>query len=62
MPFTNVAMAAHPAFAEAVARLRSWGVTVLFGDDVMRLHPPGAGDGLIDDVPWHLALKALPAL
>ena len=35
MPFTNVAMAAHPAFVESIAKLRRWGVTVLFGDDVM---------------------------
>src|SRR5262249_42301176 len=29
MPFTNQAMAAHPAFAESLARLASWGVRVL---------------------------------
>jgi phosphopantothenoylcysteine synthetase/decarboxylase len=60
MPFTNAAMAAHPAFGEAIARLRAWGVTVLFGDDVMRLPPPGDGDIVIDAIPWHLILKALP--
>jgi len=62
LPFTNSAMAAHPAFLESVERLRGWGVTVLFGDDVMRLHPPGAGEAFIDDIPWHLAVRALPAL
>ena len=41
MPFTNAAMAAHPAFRASLARLRDWGVTVLFGDDVMPL--PRAG-------------------
>jgi phosphopantothenoylcysteine synthetase/decarboxylase len=61
LPFTNSAMAAHPAFGESVARLRSWGVTVLYGDDVIRLHPPGTGEAFIDDIPWHLTLKALPA-
>jgi phosphopantothenoylcysteine synthetase/decarboxylase len=60
MPFTNAAMAAHPGFGEAIARLRGWGVTVLFGDDVMRLPPPGDGDLVIDAIPWHLILKALP--
>ncbi len=30
IPFTNNAHAAHPAFAENIAKLRSWGVTVLF--------------------------------
>ena len=29
MPVTNPEHAAHPAFAENIARLRSWGVTVL---------------------------------
>ena len=28
MPFTNTAMAAHPAFMESMGRLRSWGVTI----------------------------------
>jgi phosphopantothenoylcysteine synthetase/decarboxylase len=60
LPFTNAAMAAHPAFEESVRRLRSWGVTVLYGDDVIRLHAPGTGEAYIDDIPWHLPLKALP--
>jgi phosphopantothenoylcysteine synthetase/decarboxylase len=60
LPFTNVAMAAHPAFEESVVRLRGWGVTVLYGDDVIRLHLPRAGEALVDDIPWHLALAALP--
>jgi phosphopantothenoylcysteine synthetase/decarboxylase len=60
-PFTNAAMAAHPAFDEAIGRLRSWGVTVLYGDDVVRLQPPGAGEANLDDLPWDLVLKALPA-
>jgi len=59
LPFTNAAMAAHPAFGESVARLRMWGVTILLGDDVMPLHPPGTGEERIDDMPWHLTLKAL---
>jgi phosphopantothenoylcysteine synthetase/decarboxylase len=60
LPFTNAAMAAHPAFGESVARLRGWGVTILHGDDVIRLHAPGTGDAQVDDIPWHLALAALP--
>jgi phosphopantothenoylcysteine synthetase/decarboxylase len=62
VPFTNAAMAAHPAFGENLDRLRSWGVTVLYGDDVVKLHPPGTGDSFIDGFPWHLAVAALPAL
>jgi hypothetical protein len=59
IPFTNAAMATHPAFLENVERLRSWGVTVLLGDDVVRLHPPRTGNDHLHKFPWHLALQAL---
>lgn len=59
MPFTNSAMARHPAFVESVDRLRGWGVRVLFGDEVVRLHPPGAGESHAGDFPWHTAWAAL---
>jgi phosphopantothenoylcysteine decarboxylase len=62
MPFTNRAQAAHPVFAENIARLRSWGVRVLYGPDVYRLHEPGEGGNLIDAFPWRLAADALPCL
>ncbi len=61
MPYTNAAMAAHPAFLEGIQRLRRWGVLVLFGDDVLALHPAGTGDQYLDGFPWHLALSALPS-
>lgn len=61
MPFTNAPMGAHPAFREAIERLRSWNITVLFGDDVLPLRPPGAAGDLVDTFPWHLALDALDA-
>jgi hypothetical protein len=59
VPFTNAAMGAHPAFRDAIGKLRGWGVTVLFGDDVMPLHPPGEGGERVDELPWALALEAL---
>jgi hypothetical protein len=59
MPYTNAAMAAHPMFAENIDRLRQWGVTVLYGDDVVNLHRPGTGDMRVGDIPWHLTLAAL---
>jgi hypothetical protein len=62
MPYTNAAMAAHPAFGESVARLRSWGVRVLYGDDVLRLHAPGAGEYSADRFPWHLPMSALTTM
>jgi phosphopantothenoylcysteine synthetase/decarboxylase len=62
MPFTNSAMAAHPAFGESIRLLRSWGVTVLYGDGVVKPHPPGTADAFVDEFPWHLALRALPTV
>lgn len=59
VPFTNAAMVRHPAFPEAVEKLRGWGVRVVFGGDVIPLHPPGQGESLAGGFPWHLALDAL---
>lgn len=59
MPYTNTAMAVHPAFRESLRRLRTWGVRVLFGDDVMLLPHPGCGAGLAGEFPWQLGLGAL---
>ena len=62
MPFTNAAMAAHPAFGESVVRLRSLGRHCpLRRRRASGLHAPGTGEAFIDDIPWHLVLKALPA-
>jgi phosphopantothenoylcysteine synthetase/decarboxylase len=61
MPFTNRAQAAHPVFEDNITRLRSWGVTVLYGPDVYPRHEPGAGDDLVRVFPWHLAVAALPS-
>ncbi|XLD90489.1 flavoprotein [Polymorphospora sp. A560] len=61
MPYTNSAMAAHPVFRDNLTRLRGWGVTVLFGDDVMPLHAPGTGEKSLDSFPWQLAIGALHA-
>lgn len=61
MPFTNAAMAAHPAFPQSIDRLRGWGVSVLFGEDVVPLHPPGTGERHLDRFPWKLGIEALRA-
>lgn len=61
VPYTNSAMVRHPAFGESIAKLRRWGVTVLYGDDVVRLHPPGTGEEYLHLFPWGLALDALGA-
>lgn len=59
LPFTNYAHAAHPAFAESIVKLRSWGVRVLFGPDVYPLHRPGTGSQYVDIFPWELTLEVL---
>ncbi len=59
LPFTNRAQAAHPAFQRSIHDLRSWGVHVLFGEDVYPLHEPGTGSQYLDVYPWHLTLRAL---
>ncbi|MFC8301578.1 flavoprotein [Micromonospora orduensis] len=59
VPYTNAAMGAHPAFRAGVARLAGWGVTVLFGDHVVALHPPGTGEQHLHAFPWQLPLTAL---
>ncbi|MEE3918029.1 flavoprotein [Micromonospora sp. BRA006-A] len=59
VPYTNEAMAAHPAFRASLDRLGQWGVRVVFGDHVVRLHPPGTGDRRADAFPWDAGLAAL---
>ncbi|MCI4061962.1 flavoprotein [Micromonospora sp. R77] len=62
VPYTNVAMAAHPVFRASLARLREWGVAVVFGDHVVPLHPPGTGERHLDAFPWSAGLAALTGL
>ncbi|GAA2906175.1 hypothetical protein GCM10010517_72370 [Streptosporangium fragile] len=59
VPFSNWAHMAHPAVGESVARLRSWGVTVLLGDEVYPLHDPGPSDKYAPLFPWRLAWQAV---
>lgn len=61
VPYTNSAMAAHPTLRRSIDQLRGWGVEVLFGDDVVRLHRPGDGERHRGEFPWQLALDALHA-
>jgi phosphopantothenoylcysteine decarboxylase len=59
VPFTNRHMAAHPAFGESIEKLRRWGITVLWGADVMPEFSPGDGNGYIDAFPWDRALEEI---
>lgn len=59
MPFSNRAQISFPAIQDAIAKLTTWGVTVLVGDDVYKQHEPGTGDHYVPQFPWHLAWQAL---
>jgi phosphopantothenoylcysteine synthetase/decarboxylase len=59
LPFTNRAHAAHPAFQEHIGKLRSWGVEVLFGQEVYPLHEPGTGSRHLHLFPWERTLDCL---
>ena len=59
MPFTNEAMARHPAFPRSIALLREWGVSVLFGEGILPAFDPGTGESLVDRFPWRLAIDAV---
>jgi phosphopantothenoylcysteine decarboxylase len=59
VPYTNRVMAAHPMLHENIAKLRSWGVEMLFGDHVVPLHRPGTADQHRGSFPWQLALDTL---
>ena len=59
VPSSNSAHAAHPAFTENVARLRSWGVTVLLADDLSALPGPDTDVSATPPFPWRAIAEAL---
>jgi len=59
VPYTNHVMALHPALHESLAKLRDWGVHVLYGDEVCRLGGPGQTDRYRSQFPWRRALQAV---
>lgn len=59
VPFTNQAMARHPAFPRSIGALREWGVTVLFGDGETPTFAPGTGESYVDGFPWRAAIDAV---
>ncbi|MGX7672357.1 flavoprotein [Plantactinospora sp. DSM 117369] len=52
VPTANTALARHPAFVEAVARLRSWGVRILLDPDLYPLPSPNQGPTSAELFPW----------
>jgi phosphopantothenoylcysteine decarboxylase len=59
VPYTNKVMALHPVLHESLAKLRDWGVQVLYGEDVCRLGGPGQTDRFRHQFPWRRALQAV---
>jgi phosphopantothenoylcysteine decarboxylase len=59
VPYTNKVMALHPALHESLAKLRDWGVHVLYGEEVCRLGGPGQTDRFRGQFPWRRALQAV---
>jgi phosphopantothenoylcysteine synthetase/decarboxylase len=52
VPTPSTALAKHPAFIESIARLRSWGVRILFDPEVYPLPAPNMGPTAADLFPW----------
>jgi len=59
VPYTNNVMALHPTLADSLAKLRGWGVHVLYGDEVCRLGGPGQTERFRGQFPWRRALQAV---
>jgi phosphopantothenoylcysteine synthetase/decarboxylase len=62
VPTPSTALAQHPAFRESVARLRSWGVTILFDPERYPLPTPDTGPGAAELFPWAALLAEVAAI
>jgi phosphopantothenoylcysteine synthetase/decarboxylase len=62
VPNPSTALAKHPAFLESVARLRSWGVTVVFDPETYPLPTPNLGPGAAELFPWAALAEAVSVL
>jgi phosphopantothenoylcysteine synthetase/decarboxylase len=52
VPNPSTALAKHPAFLESVARLRCWGMTIVFDPEVHPLPTPNMGPPAAALFPW----------
>jgi hypothetical protein len=59
VPYPDRIAALHPRFQGSLAELRSWGVQVLYGEEVARLGGPGQEDRFRSQFPWRRALQAI---
>ena len=56
VPVPNVALAKHPAFQESIARLRAWGVRLIFDPERYPLPTPNMGPPAAKLFPWETLL------
>jgi phosphopantothenoylcysteine synthetase/decarboxylase len=59
VPWPNRVLARHPAYLDSVARLRSWGVTIIFDPEKYPLPVPDMGPPGNQLFPWHAAREEL---
>jgi phosphopantothenoylcysteine synthetase/decarboxylase len=62
VPTPSSALAKHPVFRESVARLRTWGVRILFDPDRFPLPAPNMGQSAADLFPWSALAEAVSEL
>jgi phosphopantothenoylcysteine synthetase/decarboxylase len=62
VPTPNTALAKHPAFAESIARLRSWGVHIMFDPEIFPLPTPNLGPSAADLFPWDALIAETRAI
>jgi len=62
VPSPSTALAKHPAFVESVARLRSWGVRLLFDPEVYPLPTPNMGPAAAALFPWEALTQEVRAI
>jgi hypothetical protein len=62
VPNPSTALAKHPAFVESLARLRSWGVNVLFDPDQYPLPTPNMGPTAASLFPWHALTEVVKGI
>ena len=58
----NVALAKHPAFQESLARLRAWGVRLIFDPEPYPLPTPNMGPPAAKLFPWEALLVKMAAV
>lgn len=62
VPFPNTALARHPAFTDNVAKLRSYGIQLVFDPEHYPLPTPNMGPPSVELFPWRALMNRLNAI